>query len=379
MPKSRKWPDINLKSPGIKPRRQHTPSSHHSSNNNSSSSGHGTLPHSSKSHHQLSHEGDHSPTTSSHHPNHNSTSSAQEYSVFANVHLQSGQSHAHLSQSQANLSTVSSTSVADFSDTMSLLGSSVSNSMIAPLLPKRSNSIISLANSTADAKPILSPRASDLQAMAATTTATRHQPVVSPKCLEALTEERVTYKTPSSSDSSPPTISPRTDKYGMHHHHQSSHSVSDASTAAHGDRCPFQNLPHMRNTSLRNSSYNLSSQANQQHQSSVFLHSTTGNASAMPQCNDHHHNHHATEPQTSTVDMAAPLNTPLPHPTHGPIPLSPHVNVPNFHSYRHHLPPPLPPRARRDRCDTDPSAQVRQAPDAPQVSEIYAYFIQVRN
>lgn len=51
----------------------------------------------------------------------------------------------------------------------------------------------------------------------------------------------------------------------------------------------------------------------------------------------------------------------------GPIPISPHVNVPNFHSCN---PPPLPPRlVRRDRKEIDAVfiAQTRQAPDAPQV------------
>lgn len=245
--------------------------------------------------------------------------------------------------------------------------------MIAPLLPKRSNSIVSLANSTADAKPILSPRSTDHQQSMAptTTTASRHQPVVSPKCLEALKEER-TYKTPSSSDSSPPTISPRMDKFGLAFNHQQSHSISDGGSSALHDRCTFQQVSHVRHSSTsgqRNSSYNLSSSSSTQHQPSVFLHNNSGNQIQMPHMNDHqHHNHHSTELATAVGELAAPLNTPLHHTSHGPIPLSPHVNVPNFHSYSHHLPPPLPPRARRDRRDTDASAQVRQAPDAPQVS-----------
>lgn len=52
----------------------------------------------------------------------------------------------------------------------------------------------------------------------------------------------------------------------------------------------------------------------------------------------------------------------------GPIPISPHVNVPNTHAFNHHVPPPLPPR----RCEKKESeavrlAQIRQAPDAPQL------------
>lgn len=51
----------------------------------------------------------------------------------------------------------------------------------------------------------------------------------------------------------------------------------------------------------------------------------------------------------------------------GPIPISPHVNVPNTHAYNH-VPPPLPPR-RRERKESDAAhlAQIQQAPDAPQL------------
>ena len=54
----------------------------------------------------------------------------------------------------------------------------------------------------------------------------------------------------------------------------------------------------------------------------------------------------------------------------GPIPISPHVNVPNnTHSFK---PPPLPPR-RKERREFEAafSAQNRQAPDAPQVSALF--------
>lgn len=54
----------------------------------------------------------------------------------------------------------------------------------------------------------------------------------------------------------------------------------------------------------------------------------------------------------------------------GPIPISPHVNVPNTHAYNHHhhVAPPLPPR-RRERKESDAVhlAQIRQAPDAPKL------------
>lgn len=52
----------------------------------------------------------------------------------------------------------------------------------------------------------------------------------------------------------------------------------------------------------------------------------------------------------------------------GPIPISPHVNVPNTHAFNHHVAPPLPPR-RRERKESDAVhlAQIRQAPDAPKL------------
>lgn len=52
----------------------------------------------------------------------------------------------------------------------------------------------------------------------------------------------------------------------------------------------------------------------------------------------------------------------------GPIPISPHVNVPNTHAFNHHVPPPLPPR-RREKKESDAAllAQTRQAPDAPEL------------
>lgn len=52
----------------------------------------------------------------------------------------------------------------------------------------------------------------------------------------------------------------------------------------------------------------------------------------------------------------------------GPIPISPHVNVPNTHAFNHHVAPPLPPR-RRERKESEAVhlAQIRQAPDAPKL------------
>jgi hypothetical protein len=48
----------------------------------------------------------------------------------------------------------------------------------------------------------------------------------------------------------------------------------------------------------------------------------------------------------------------------GPLPISPHVNVPNAHSFNHQ-PPPLPPRARKKNPIEFSHSQLRQAKDAP--------------
>lgn len=64
--------------------------------------------------------------------------------------------------------------------------------------------------------------------------------------------------------------------------------------------------------------------------------------------------------------QAAPLS---------PIPISPHVNVPHTSSLNHVMPPPLPPR-RREKKEFDAvfMAQIRQAPDAPQVIQFFFLF-----
>lgn len=48
----------------------------------------------------------------------------------------------------------------------------------------------------------------------------------------------------------------------------------------------------------------------------------------------------------------------------GPMPISPHVNVPNAHSFNHQ-PPPLPPRARKKNPIEFSHSQMQQAEDAP--------------
>lgn len=66
----------------------------------------------------------------------------------------------------------------------------------------------------------------------------------------------------------------------------------------------------------------------------------------------HHHHHHSSphQSQASSNDF-------------GPLPISPHVNVPNAHNFT--VAPPLPPRVRRKNTQEFSVSQIRQAPDAP--------------
>lgn len=176
-------------------------------------------------------EGEQSPTG-----NNSSTSSAHEFSVFANVNIQ-GSSVSLFSQSQISLNSIS-TSVTDFSDTISL-----NSAMMAPELPKRSNSIISLSNNSnsTDAKPALSPRTSNDNM----TPSLRSQPIISPKLLDAVNEERTPTAITNNNENIPPTISPRTDK---------PHSYQHDSSASNTNRSPFHNTSqHRVGVTTRNS------------------------------------------------------------------------------------------------------------------------------
>ncbi|XP_035913002.1 protein son of sevenless isoform X1 [Anopheles stephensi] len=121
-------------------------------------------------------------------------------------------------------------------------------------------------------------------------------------------------------------------------------------------------------------------------------------AGTTPPCPHHHHHHPATQHHTdtaATVDVqhahqysgssnAASPSASSGHPCQqcasdggggglpnsadfGPIPISPHVNVPNTHNVLPPMPPPLPPRVKRKESsiESSQSSQIRQAPDAP--------------
>lgn len=105
-----------------------------------------------------------------------STVSMHDYSIFSNVTIQSQSS---LSQSELNLNSLSST----------LTNSDYNNdsSIMAPELPKRSNSMSLSYNTSTDMKPVLSPRFKENTI--STNFYNSHQPVVSPKYFETLNEE----------------------------------------------------------------------------------------------------------------------------------------------------------------------------------------------
>jgi hypothetical protein len=70
---------------------------------------------------------------------------------------------------------------------------------------------------------------------------------------------------------------------------------------------------------------------------------------------------------TERSSPSSPRHAPPPElndTTNGPLPISPHVNVPNAHSFNHQ-PPPLPPRVRKKNPIEFSHSQMQQAKDAP--------------
>lgn len=70
------------------------------------------------------------------------------------------------------------------------------------------------------------------------------------------------------------------------------------------------------------------------------------------------------ERSSPSYNPSSPRYAPELNDTNGPLPISPHVNVPNAHSFNHQ-PPPLPPRARKKNPIEFSHSQLRQAKDAP--------------
>lgn len=70
------------------------------------------------------------------------------------------------------------------------------------------------------------------------------------------------------------------------------------------------------------------------------------------------------ERSSPSYNPSSPRYAPELNDTNGPLPISPHVNVPNAHSFNHQ-PPPLPPRVKKKNPIEFSHSQMRQAKDAP--------------
>lgn len=253
-----------------------------------------TLPASGKSQLLSTSEGEQSP------PSNNLSSS--EFSVFVNVDIGKATASGMKLRNSSNFykpelfipayyasqTTLNTTVMSD--DTISIT-STVPSSM-APEIPRRSNSIISMAshnsfNNFDHHKPLLSPRAHQPQ---------HHQTTASPKVLDSLSEDMRSME------------------------FQSQDPISPSSF-------------------LKNNSHRAVARA-----SNITLNDF--NERSSPSYN------------------SSPRHAPELNDTNGPLPISPHVNVPNAHSFNHQ-PPPLPPRARKKNPIEFSHSQLRQAKDAP--------------
>uniref|UniRef100_A0A336MNH1 CSON003850 protein n=1 Tax=Culicoides sonorensis TaxID=179676 RepID=A0A336MNH1_CULSO len=376
----RRWPDLSLKSPGIKP--SHQKGNRHNSQSSgslvglvaSSSSLPSTLPLMPRG---PTSEPEHSPP---------SNLSAHDFSVFANVRISDNNHHHHhhyrsstvshnhsastsfLSHSNMSLNTISPSSIGD-GDTLSLSSAATinisgpSSSSGPPEVPRRSNSVVSMpgfgnnSNSSGDSfRPILSPRYSDsvtylLSGRSGNTL--QHQ---SNKGLDSLNEENSFSSTSLDSISSiqtivPPIISPRkvsVDQQQQQHQDTSGDVSASSST---GGVSPW---------STGGSSFNPSSPklfmqypTGDCTNSSIYNNNINNNNSIS--CDLHHQQHQNLHNNMSNI---------------GPIPISPHVNVPHVaqNQFSSHNPPPLPPRFRQTtRIQKTETSHVQQAPDAPQL------------
>ena len=191
----------------------------------------------------------------------------------------------------ASQTTLNTTVMSD--DTISIT-STVPGSSMAPELPRRSNSIISMTshnsfNNFDHHKPPLSPRVHQ----------PHHQTTASPKVLDALSEDVRSMEFHPSD--------PRTDPI--------SPSVFNKNNSS---RAPARSMNITSNDIIERSS--------------------------------------------PSYNPSSPRYAPELNESNGPLPISPHVNVPNAHSFN---PPPLPPRAKKKNPIEFSHSQLRQAKDAP--------------
>lgn len=278
-----------------------------------------------------------------------------------------------------SLNTISPSAIGD-GDTVSLSSAATisisggsSNAGGPPEVPRRSNSVVSMPGfgSGDNFKPILSPRYSDsvTYVLSGRSGTLQHQ---SSKGLDSLNEESSFSSTSLDTVSSvlqagssvppPPIISPRkisgvTD--GQHHQHQQ-HPQQDTSgdvsaSSSTGGMSPWSAAASFNPSSPKLLMQYPTSAGDCSSNTSIYNNNNNINNNNSISC-DPPHNHH------SSI---------------GPIPISPHVNVPHVaqNQFSSHNPPPLPPRFRQTTRiqKTETSHHVKQAPDAPQVSSPFCY------
>ncbi|EAA15144.4 AGAP009180-PA [Anopheles gambiae str. PEST] len=308
----KKWPDISLKSPGIKPS-----SRRNNSSANSSMTLPGTLPYSKTSLLANSDTGEQSPPASS-------SSSVHDYSIFASVNIHSSSSGTIVSMSH-NDATVQQ---------QQQQGSAV---VLIPTFHRQSVHALTNHNHCIHHHHLHRPCSMQLvqvrelpRAAAVASPAPpywptwrrgrpsscEHSPVYpsSPKI-------QLQHNHPTAGAALPP-VCPH------HHHHAAHHHHTDAAAAADGGGPAANSIQY--------------------------------NSSVSPSASNHHPCHLC----AGGVDAGGSLSN---NADIGPTPISPHVNVPNTHNVLPPPAPPLPPRAKRKESsmDSTQSSQMRQAPDAP--------------
>lgn len=274
-----------------------------------------------------------------------------------------------------SLNTISPSAIGD-GDTMSLssaatinISGSSSHTGGPPEVPRRSNSVVSMPGfgSGDNFKPILSPRYSD--SVSTYVSASRSGTLQSTKGLDSLNEESSFSSTSIDTVSSvlpaggilvpqAPIISPRkisgTSEMHLLQHQDTSGDVSASSST--GGMSPWSAAASFNPSSPKLFMQYPTSAGDCSSNTSIYNNNNNINNNNSISC-DPPHNHH------SSI---------------GPIPISPHVNVPHVaqNQFSSHNPPPLPPRFRQTTRiqKTEPSHHVQQAPDAPQVSHKFEVF-----
>lgn len=268
-----------------------------------------------------------------------------------------------------SLNTISPSAIGD-GDTISLssaatinISGSGSNTGGPPEVPRRSNSVVSMPGfgSGDNFKPILSPRYSDsgTYMLSSRSSTLQHQ---SSKGLDSLNEESSFSSTSLDTVSSvlpatvapPPIISPRKvsgASDGQIHLQDTSGDVSASSST--GGMSPWSAAASFNPSSPKLFMQYPTSAGDCSSNTSIYNNNNNNSINCDPP-----HNH----------------NSSL-----GPIPISPHVNVPHVaqNQFSSHNPPPLPPRFRQTTRiqKTETSHLVQQAPDAPQVSCLLILYL----